>query len=401
MSDSAAISKWQQLFRAAVEGGTLVKLTLGHYAGSDGTLKNVFVRPVALKAGLRLSFVYRHATKDITKNLTPAEGVTQVEALLGTEFRSAHLFTTTQAVQLEWRKHGEPKLTVTQAAHAAPASTGHDRARKRFIEAKGSAWLHAVGVTTTEGAVCDGMTAKFKQINKFVEVLEHLLADAKLDQRPALHLVDMGCGKGYLTFAAYDYLQRRGVKDLRVRGIEARPDLVALCNRVAQESGFAGLQFEAGTIANTKLEDVDVLIALHACDTATDDAMAKGIHAGASLIVAAPCCQKEVRPQLRAPEVLRGALQHGIFRERQAEFVTDALRAGLLAWAGYETKVFEFISIEHTGKNLMIAGIKRSQAGDREETEKQVQELAKFYGVKKQRLAELLGMSLRESTPSS
>jgi SAM-dependent methyltransferase len=206
----------------------------------------------------------------------------------------------------------------------------------------------------------------------------------------------MGCGKGYLTFAAYEWLSRHAQGSAQVRGIEARTDLVELCNRVANESSFAGLKFETGNIANVPVESTDVLIALHACDTATDDAIAKGIKAGAKLILVSPCCHKELRPQLVPPPVLAGALRHGILLERHAEFVTDALRAALLEWAGYDTKVFEFISTEHTAKNLMIAATKRSAGGGRSEADlaTKVRELAAFYHVRSQRLAANLNFPL-------
>jgi len=206
----------------------------------------------------------------------------------------------------------------------------------------------------------------------------------------------MGCGKGYLTFAAYALLRRAGWTEVTVRGIEARSELVELCQRSARECGFGGLQFEAGTIESTSLDRIDVLVALHACDTATDDAIAKGVQAGAALILVAPCCHKELRPQLRPPPVLAETLKHGILRERQAEFVTDALRAALLEWAGYDTKVFEFISTEHTAKNLMIAGIKRTYETHREELARHVRDLAAFYGIRSQRLAGQLGFDLVE-----
>jgi SAM-dependent methyltransferase len=270
----------------------------------------------------------------------------------------------------------------------------HDRVKKRLIDPKQSLWLHALGVTTADGKVAKGMEAKFRQINKFVEILEHLLDDAGLDEKDNLILVDMGSGKGYLTFAAYEFLGRAGFDRANVRGIEARPELVELCNRGAAESRFDGLRFEAGTIESMPLDRVDVLVALHACDTATDDAIVKGIQAGASLILVAPCCHKELRPQLRPPPVLAGALKHGILRERQAEFVTDVLRAALLEWAGYDTKVFEFIATEHTAKNLMIAAVKRKRQKDREELARRVRELAAFYGIQTQRLAEQLGLTL-------
>ena len=149
-----------------------------------------------------------------------------------------------------------------------------------------------------------------------------------------------------------------------------------------------------GDIADMALDQVDVLIALHACDTATDDAIAKGIAAGAKLILVSPCCHKELRPQLVPPPPLAAALRHGIVLERHAEFVTDALRAALLEWAGYETKVFEFIATEHTGKNLMIAATKRNDGAHREIHAEQVRELAHLYGIRNQRLAGQLGFNL-------
>jgi SAM-dependent methyltransferase len=209
--------------------------------------------------------------------------------------------------------------------------------------------------------------------------------------------VDAGSGKGYLTFALAHLLG----DGAHIRGIELRPELVALCNRVARENGFSNLTFTAGQIdsveiknQNSSIEDSPaVLIALHACDTATDDALARGIAAGAQLLVVAPCCQKELRPQLTAPPVLADALRHGIFQERQSEFVTDALRAQLLEWAGYRTKVFEFIATDHTAKNLMIAGIKSHEPGDATRAAR-LRAFAAFYGIRTQRLAAHLNLPL-------
>ena len=417
MATASARDKFLELLGAALSDETLVKLTLGAPHGADTTLRNVFVRRVALRAGPRLQFVYRHATRDVTKNLMPDDALARIKELLDSDFRSAHLFTTEMSAELEIRK-GKARLRVGKAAHAA-ADSSHDRAKQRFIDPQ-APWLRALGVAAADGIIRNEMGDKFRQINKFVEILSHLTADWQ--SRPTterrLHLVDMGCGKGYLTFAAYDWLQHNGWSDAEVVGIEARTELVGLCNRVARECGFDGLQFEAGTIDSFHLETlltpplsprdargegvrrtgeghaVDILVALHACDTATDDAIAKGVEAGASLILVAPCCHKELRPQLRAPPALAGALKHGILRERQAEFVTDALRAALLEWAGYETKVFEFISTEHTARNLMIAAAKRVRAGNREDPARQARELAAFYGIEKQRLAEKLDFPL-------
>jgi hypothetical protein len=387
------LTRWLTLLREAIEQGTLVKLTLGAPAGPAPTLRKLLIRPVTLREGERLAFVFRHTSRDITKNLLPDEAITRIEALLGGEFQTAHLFTSTAEAALGMRAATRPRLVLRPYRPATPPSTAHDRVRAQPIE-PGTPWLHSLGVTTKEGLVCAGREAKFRQLNKFVELLGHLLAEAKLALAQPLRLVDMGCGKGYLTFAAWDWLRRQGWPAAEVLGVEARAELVATCRRVATEHAVAGLSFACGTIASQDVGGASVLVALHACDTATDDALAKGVEARAALILVAPCCHHELRPQLVPPSMLAGALRHGILRERQAEFVTDALRAALLEWAGYETKVFEFIATEHTTKNLMLAAIRRPQPGDREALARQARELAAFYGIRTQRLAAQLGFPL-------
>lgn len=375
---------------AAVRDGTLVKLTLGKARAADKTLKNLFVRPVALKTGPHLSFLYRHETKDITKNFKPDEALPLLTSLLGTDFLDAHLFTPAQTAQLSCAPEGKDKLVVKNATAAPmPPPDGHDRARQHLITPD-QPWLRALGVMNERGQPREGMAPKFRQINKFVELLDHLVSDSPLAfASEPFHLVDMACGKGYLTFAAAQHFGTR----VRVTGLERRSELVDTCNRIARENALPNLSFSAGEIEDAARDRVDALVALHACDTATDDALFHGIRQNASLLVVSPCCQKEVRPQIEAPEVLRSALSHGIFLERQAEFATDALRALLLEWAGYRTKVFEFISTEHTAKNLMIAASKTTQFHT-EKAERNARAFAAFYGIRHQRLAELLEFKL-------
>jgi SAM-dependent methyltransferase len=398
------------LLRASIADGTLVKLTLGKPARThaDPTLHNLFVRPVTLKAGPHLSLLWRHATRDITKNLPPAEALALLEPLIGGDFLDAHLFTPAQTAQFETRPDGRDRLTVKTAASApAPAPETHDRAKAHLI-AGDAPWLRALGVTNDRGLPREGMAHKFRQIQKFTELLAQLLAEAdllppasgpeltaphsQLLAAGALRIADMGCGKGYLTFALAAHLGARA----EVTGIEFRPELVKLCNDLAREHQLAPqLRFAAGGIASSVLENLDVLVALHACDTATDDALAKGLAAGARLLVVSPCCQKQLRAQLTAPAVLADALRHGIFQERQAEFVTDSLRALLLEWAGYKTKVFEFIATEHTAKNLMITAIKTGRArGADLALATRIRAFAAFYGIREQALARHLGFSL-------
>jgi SAM-dependent methyltransferase len=386
--------KFLALFDAALRDGSFVKASLGGHAGPAKSLRRVLVRPVQLQGRTQISIVHRHATREVTKNHPPAEALALIRQWLQADFQAAHLVTREQTVEWKCRAGSKGRLSISRTPATPPVGQSHDREKQRSITPGGSPWLRALGVATAEGKIARGMEAKFRQINRYVELLRHLLADTAVPAGAPLRLADMGCGKGYLTFAACDWLQRNGWPDAEVSGIEARPELVELCNRVARDHGLAGLTFSAGSIENASLPAVNVLVALHACDTATDDAIAKGVQAGASLIVVAPCCHKELRPQLRPPPVLAGALRHGILREREAEFVTDALRAALLEWAGYDTKVFEFISTEHTSKNLMIAAVKRARAGDREASERRVKELAAFYGITTQRLAGQVGLSL-------
>ena len=420
------------LLQEAWQEQSFLRLTLGGPIGPDRTLRRLLIRPVVLKQGPRLSFVFRHDTKDITKNLTEEEGLHQLEALIEFGFRTAHLSTRTRTADLEFRRGqptrlrlGRPNLAESVVpADGSPPALQHDRPRQHLLSVDQAPWLQELGVTTSDGRVMRGMEAKFRQIQKFLELLQHLAGEGHLlrtgapaetgagptDSQAAagtgartgsgvplslpLSLVDMGCGKGYLTFAAHAFLQSRAPGRVQTVGIETRPELVRMCQDTARKHRMDGLHFRTGEIATTPLEQVDILVALHACDTATDDALARGIHAGASLLLVSPCCHKELRPQIHAPPVLRPALKHGIFLTREAEFVTDALRAALLDRAGYDTRVFEFISTEHTGKNLMIAGLKRRIAGPTAEPERQIRELAAFYGIRSHRLAQHLGLGL-------
>lgn len=423
----AAQDKLFDLFREALARGTFVKLTISRPRDLAADVKNVFLRPVQLKDGFRVAFTYRHGTKDIFKNLPPEAALTEAANLLSESFLCANLFTTERTAELSIREDDSARITLRKPVHEEAPSLEHDRTKPRSILPT-EVWLRELGITLPDGRVREAMADKFRQINQFVEVLRPLLAEAfahgtaaplaaeeggdglsntarlkrrarrqteseqpatVLIQRP-LTLVDMGCGKGYLTFAVSQLLEQMLFTGSHVVGIEARTELVEECNRVMAACGFERLHFQAGSIASTALDTTDAFIALHACDTATDDALARGIGAGARLLVVSPCCHKELRPQIIAPPVLASSLRHGILLEREAEFATDALRAALLEWAGYDTKVFEFISTEHTAKNLMIAAVKRRQRGKREELAARVRGLASFYGVREQRLASLL-----------
>ena len=409
---ASPLEHFRDQLAASVRDGSMVKLTLGKPRGADATLRNLLVRPVSLRGAPHLTLVWRHERQDITKNHPPEEALKLLAGLIGTDFHSAHLFTPTRMAQLEFNQHGEPRLTYGPPAEVN-VDPAHDRAKQRLLTGQSQAWLEKLGVTTPTGAVRTGQADKHRQIHKFVEILSHLTADTALPSHRPIEIADMGCGKGYLTFATHDYFNLVEGRPAHVRGIEVREELVRLCNQIARETGRERLEFINGTITSANLATLDVLIALHACDTATDDAIARGVQAGAALIVVAPCCQKELRTQLsaalatstNAPAVLAPALRHGIFQERHAEFATDALRALLLEWAGYDTKVFEFIATEHTAKNLMITATKRTGTKARtaeagalvaDEAAANVRQLAAFYGIRTHALARHFNFALSQ-----
>lgn len=232
------------------------------------------------------------------------------------------------------------------------------------------------------------MQDKYRQINKYVELVDAMLGDD--DFSAPFRVADMGSGKGYLTFGLYDHLVNNRKIEAQITGVEMRKELVETCNRIARGADFTHLQFIHSNINDFDVAGYKMLIALHACDTATDDAIFQGIVAGAKFIVVAPCCQKQVRKSMQPPDNLKPILRHGIFAERQAELITDALRALILEKYGYQTKVFEFISTEHTPKNLMIFGVKSDKIVDKNRISSQIHEIKSFYGVENHYLEDLL-----------
>ena len=377
------------LLAGSLAQGNFVKLVLAKYKGAEEKLNQLAVRQVMLRDEACLSLVYRYATRDVTKNLPVAEGLQLVNDLLGSGFRNAHLQTSSEDIQLSISLRGQCTLRRSSSAHGEAQPQPHDREKQRFVELD-RPFLTALGVTDAQQRLVPAMARKWKQINKFVEVFSHALAASPLAQASEIRVADFGSGKGYLTFAIHDHL-RHGLKlNAQVTGVELRQDMVNLCNNAVATLGLEGLAFEQGDIGRHAPQAIDVMIALHACDTATDHAIHKGIRAGAAIILCSPCCHKQVRPQLLSPHPLRPILQHGIHLGQEAEMLTDGLRALLLESRGYETQVFEFISLEHTNKNKMILAVKRAVPGPADEVLAQIDEVKRFYGIREQCLESLL-----------
>ena len=394
VEDSGDIERFFTLVWQAVEGGTLVKLVLSRHHGEPADLQRIDARPLLLRGEAALGFTYHHTTRDVARNLPPEEALPLLRTLVGTGgFRSAHLLTTAQDAELMLSKRGRAALRLGAAERSAPPVQAHDRAKQRHVELT-RPFLTALGVTTAQHALVPAMARKWKQIDKFVEVFSAAFAASPLAAGTApVRVVDFGSGKGYLTFAVHDHLTHTRGRSAQVTGIELRPDMVKLGNDAAAALSLSGLAFEQGDISrhgSGALEAMDVMIALHACDTATDHALRLGIRAGASVLMCSPCCHKQIRPQLLSPHALRPILQHGVHLGQEAEMVTDGLRALLLEACGYDTQVFEFVALEHTSKNKMILAVKRTSPKPAAELLAQIDEVKRFYGIREQCLETLL-----------
>jgi len=363
----------------SISNKTFVKLTLSRPKNKTD-LKNVYCKLSSIKQKLHLTFIFRHLTKDITKNFLIDEGIIQLEQLLGDVFFEGHLFTTEKDITIQFFRNKTPIIKDKKASFSEQLPLGHDKEKKRLISTTNNNYLKDLSVLTESGEVRKDKTDKFRQINKFVELIAPFFE--KFDKTKSIKIIDMGSGKGYLTFALYDYLVNNRKQNINLRGIEQRENLVSFCNKIAEKSKFDNLKFEAGQIKSIQLQGLDVLIALHACDTATDDAIFRGIQAEASIIIVAPCCQKQLRNQIKPTNALKSILKYGILKERQSELLTDGLRAMILEAYGYKTNVFEFIQTEHTPKNIMIVGIKKKTTdNDKEKILDQIKQIKSLYDI--------------------
>ncbi|MFA5817143.1 MAG: SAM-dependent methyltransferase [Bacteroidales bacterium] len=375
-----------------IDSKELIKLIVSNQKNKSSDLLSIIVTIAQLKRGYRLNFVYRHATKDITKNFEFAEGMELVKKALATDFNNADLFSNHENVTLVTTPAGKVKMSTHEPTLQPVTAFHHDRIKARLINTVGNIYLRELGITNANWEVRREMSDKYKQINRYIELIEPEIKELALPSD--YHVVDMGSGKGYLTFALYDYLANSLGKIPVMTGVEFKEDLVKSCNLIAEKSKFDHLNFISGTIEKVELNKIDILIALHACDTATDDAIFRGITSNASLIVCAPCCHKQIRKELNVTNELNNIVKYGILKERQSEIITDTIRAMILEAFGYKTKVFEFISTEHTPKNVMIVGRKTAKENpSKEKIFNEIADIRAVFGVEKHYLEELLKIS--------
>ena len=371
-----------------IENKELIKLILSNKKDKSSDLKNITVTIVKLKSGYRLNFVFRHNTNDITKNYDFEEGQELIKELFNEKFYNTDILSNGENLSLVTTSKGKVRLKRSAPTLQPMTTFNHDRVKDRPIKTNKNIYLRELGIINADWEVRHEMGDKYRQINRYIELLSPYFKEFELKDN--FHVVDMGSGKGYLTFALFDYLTNNQSKSVQITGIEFRDELVKLCNSIALKADFKNLKFIKGTIEKAEFENIDVLIALHACDTATDEAIYRGITADASLIVVAPCCHKQIRKEFNVTNELGYVVNHGILKERQAEIITDSLRALIMESRGYKTKVFEFISTEHTPKNLMIVGRKiKSGMVNKKSIMENISAIKNLYGIKKHYLETL------------
>jgi hypothetical protein len=374
---------------AALENKTFIKLTLGKFRG-EGEPSKAVATLVLLKDVPHLKLVTSFSRKDETKTFSINDGINHIKSKIGETYLSATLFSTERDTTLTYSKKRESQLTTGKPTLKAVKPAAHDRP-KSYLVPPDRPYLKALHVSDAEGRIKPTMQGKYRQICRFIEIFDGLLKEAGEESAgDPLSIIDIGSGKGYLTFALYDHLATTLRRTCKMTGIEVRDDLVDFCNDLAHDLDFTGLAFEAADAKQTSAKHADIVIALHACDTATDDAMALGIIADAKMILAAPCCQHELAPQIKdADEGLAGVIKYPLFRQRQADLVTDTARALLLEASGYKVKVIEFVSTEHTAKNILIAATKSPNV-NRERARRQYRALKRATGFETQHLASQL-----------
>ncbi|MFF2093787.1 class I SAM-dependent methyltransferase [Paenibacillus sp. NPDC058174] len=352
--------QWQQNLLQSIDRGELLQGTLSQLRRKDGAAPpKTIIRPIQLKQGLHYQFEYHYANKVTHENILPQLAGTKLVALLNEEYRQALVKTPEADLQLLFSKKGKATVLSKPPTGSVrqPSDLQHNRQKQRILaEGAAAPFLVELGIMTKEGMVHAKKQDKYKQINRFLEMVTDVLPHLPKD-RP-LTIVDFGCGKSYLTFALYHLLAIEQQRDIRIIGLDLKADVISFCSGLADKLGYANLTFMVGDIAEYEgLKEADMVVTLHACDTATDAALAKAVGWGASVIMSVPCCQHEAFRQIES-DTLSPLLSQGLLKERFAALATDAARGTLLEAIGYKVQMLEFVDPEHTPKNLLIRAVR-------------------------------------------
>lgn len=359
----------------------LYQIILSNPRKKENILK-IKIRPVMVKGVLMFQETRFIGTKVYHKNLTDKELTENILTAVREDFRQMEVSTADyKGIVLVGKKGGIRVTRKRAAAEQTGPDLSHNRAKRYILEeGRPVGFLVDLGVQTTDGRIVRSKYDKFKQINRYLEFIEDILPI--LPKGRTLNIIDFGCGKSYLTFAMYYYLKVLNGLDIRVTGLDLKEDVIRECEKLAKEYGYDGLHFQRGDIGSYEGSgEADMVVTLHACDTATDFALQKAVLWNAKVILSVPCCQHELNGQLSCA-ALEPVFGYGLIKERMAALITDAVRARLLEQMGYETQLLEFIDMEHTPKNILIRAVKKKGAVRKEEEGERLQDMCRFLGIR-------------------
>ncbi len=380
MNGKARQQEWNDFLEEIVTEGHLLQASFSSpRRRDDDTPRKLTVRPIKLKTGLFYQFE-RHQLNKVFHENVPSERLKEQLQSAMERYKQALFKTPDADVQVMANKKGALSLIVHSKATKREAVLQEHNRNKAYVLPDGEPvpFLIALGVMTAEGKVVKAKYDKFRQINRFLEMVSDVIPD--LPRGKPLTIVDFGCGKSYLTFAMYHLLAIKEALTVNIIGLDLKTDVIETCSKLARELQWDNLSFYVGDIANFEGHaSVDMVVTLHACDTATDSALLKAIGWEASVILSVPCCQHELFRQISQP-ILKPLLKHGILKERFSALVTDAIRANLLEIAGYRTQLLEFIDLEHTPKNILIRAVKGRKT-DTVQLKQEYVEFRDFLGV--------------------
>lgn len=394
------------LVTEALETGNCIQMVLSKPINKKATARRkVTLRPVMIREKQHYQLAFTRGQQEVHENLLPCETIQRVEQLWADLFQEGYLFTREADYHFQKTKQGTVQLKKHAPTKAQPVKVeAHNRTKQYLIpEGVPCRFLEEIGVMTQSGKVKSSQYRKFRQINRYLEFINDIVA--ALPETDVLRITDFGCGKSYLTFATHHFFTSILQREVSITGLDLKRSVVEHCQQIAENLACRGLTFQTGDIATYQSQDgeCDLSISLHACDTATDAALASALEANASVIMAVPCCQNEIYQQINSQSA-EGLLKHGILKEKTAALVTDALRAQILEIFGYRTQVIEFIETQHTPKNLLIKAVKRPAPLSESELREAVQEyqsLKTQFGIPAFALERTLGDRFRELCQSS
>ena len=351
----SVMNKTEQTLSAALDSGSLIKIIFAGKRRKSQEYRKVVMRPVSIKGETIYQIEYHFDRKVTHTNISRCDVTEAATKLIAEYFKQINILTETEDIQILASKPERPRIIRSRTSRQA-ADLSHNK-KKNYIIEDGIPcdFLIKLGVMSEDGRVLKKHFSKFRQINRFLEIADDSFGYLPDDR--TIRVIDFGCGKSYLTFALYYYLKLMKHRDVEITGLDLKNDVIEFCNRTAAELGYDGLTFLTGDIADYESDGADMVVTLHACDTATDYALANAVRWNSKVILSVPCCQHELFSQIKSP-VDEPMLKHGIIKDKFTELLTDGLRGLKLEARGYDVSMIEFTSLEHTARNIMIKAVK-------------------------------------------